>query len=197
MYYILYKTTNLVNGKFYVGKHKTSNLDDGYLGSGKLLQRAVRKHGFSNFQREVLEFCDSTQELNEAEKRFITEEMVSDPNCYNLTLGGDGGFNGLNRTHSKEHLASIATVESRRKGGNNSARGFAWATPEQLKEWASKGGASSSTKGQTRTEEVRRKMSLAHLGAKNSQHGSIWITDGIVNKKHRGGIPVGWRRGRT
>ena len=53
MHFIIYKTTNHFNGKIYIGKHRTYNLDDDYLGSGKHLQRAIEKHGANNFKKEI------------------------------------------------------------------------------------------------------------------------------------------------
>lgn len=54
MFHIIYKTTNLLDGKFYIGAHSTEILEDGYLGSGKYLKRAVLKYGRENFAREIL-----------------------------------------------------------------------------------------------------------------------------------------------
>lgn len=51
MYHLVYMTTNLVNGKMYVGVHSTENLEDGYLGSGNLIKKAVKKYGRENFDR--------------------------------------------------------------------------------------------------------------------------------------------------
>ena len=63
----IYLTTNLINNKIYVGQHTTTNLDDGYLGSGKILQKAIKKYGKENFRREILEFCDGSDVLNKSE----------------------------------------------------------------------------------------------------------------------------------
>jgi hypothetical protein len=45
MNYFIYKTTNLLNGKYYIGMHVTNQIDDGYLGSGKYLNNAIKKYG--------------------------------------------------------------------------------------------------------------------------------------------------------
>jgi group I intron endonuclease len=95
MFYTIYKTTNLVNGKFYIGKHQTKNLDDKYIGSGKLLRRAVKKYGIDNFHKEILFECRSEEHMNTLEKILV----VPDPELnYNLCPGGKGGFGFLNKT---------------------------------------------------------------------------------------------------
>ena len=66
-HYLVYKTTNLVNGKIYIGKHETDNLDDGYLGSGKILRKAIEKYGEQNFKREILFECSTREEMNAKE----------------------------------------------------------------------------------------------------------------------------------
>ena len=91
MYYIIYQTTNLVNGKYYVGKWETASLKQSYLGSGKLLRKAIEKYGIDNFEREELMFCQSSKELNEIERLIVDEVLVKDERCYNLALGGSGG----------------------------------------------------------------------------------------------------------
>lgn len=204
MYYIIYKTTNLINGKFYIGKHQTKNLDDGYLGSGKLLKRAIEKYGFSNFRREVLETLNSVDELNLTEKKYITEDLVNDRSCYNLKLGGEGGFAGINSSHSKEHLDSIRSVDGCRKGGRAAARvnkekqaGFYAADKDSLSAWGKKGSAlSSKMNGKRHSDKTRLMMSKSHSGKTNSQFGSFWINNGVCSKKCRGPVPDGWVRGR-
>lgn len=89
---IFYKTTNLVNGKFYYGIHSTDKLEDGYLGSGKLLKRAVKKHGTENFVREVIADYPTRKEASDREKLIVTPELIESSECYNLMTGGSNDF---------------------------------------------------------------------------------------------------------
>lgn len=91
MYHIIYKTTNLINNKIYIGQHKTDNLDDGYLGSGLHLRRAIKKYGKQNFKREILFTFDNFDDMNNKEIELVTEEFVLREDNYNLRLGGHRG----------------------------------------------------------------------------------------------------------
>ena len=85
---IIYKTINLINGKFYVGKDTHNNPN--YYGSGKRLKLAIQKYGLENFKKEIIEICDNLQQLNERE-RFWIKELNAINEGYNISLGGDGG----------------------------------------------------------------------------------------------------------
>lgn len=97
-YIFLYKTTNLVNSKVYVGVHSTDKLDDGYIGLGVSYQccavgswpfhRAVKKYGYENFRREILEFFDSVEDALVREREVVNEVWVMNPSTYNVALGG-------------------------------------------------------------------------------------------------------------
>ncbi|MDD5651663.1 MAG: NUMOD3 domain-containing DNA-binding protein [Candidatus Nanoarchaeia archaeon] len=94
MSYIIYKTTNLLNQKIYVGKHYTSD-NDGYLGSGKLLKLAIKKYGRENFIRETLELC-TLNNANEREIFWIDKLNTMNRDVgYNITKGGMGGISGF------------------------------------------------------------------------------------------------------
>jgi group I intron endonuclease len=90
---VIYKTTNLVNNKFYVGKDEKN--DSKYLGSGKVLKLALSKYGEENFKKEILEECSNRKELNEKEKYWITV-LSATTLGYNLAEGGTGGKTKLN-----------------------------------------------------------------------------------------------------
>ena len=92
MYYIIYKITNTLNGKYYIGKHQTTDLNDGYLGSGKLLKRAIEKYGVEHFTKEILHIFDNEVEMNAKEKELV----VICEESYNLCPGGRGGFGYIN-----------------------------------------------------------------------------------------------------
>ena len=97
MKHFVYKTINKINGKYYIGAHSTKNIDDNYLGSGKLLVKSINKYGRENFTREILCFCESVEELYESEK-YIISAHLGDVLCYNVKPGGKGGWYTVNNS---------------------------------------------------------------------------------------------------
>ena len=93
--FLIYKTTNIATGQYYIGCHQTENIDDGYYGSGKHLTRAIKKYGKSSFKKEILYQCNSKEEMFELEKHLVSESIVKDPLSYNLKIGGSGGNPGI------------------------------------------------------------------------------------------------------
>jgi len=86
----IYKVINKTNSRWYIGKHNGS--DPNYMGSGKLLKQAYAKYGLENFEKIILEYCSSEQELNQREQHWIQESgALADPLSYNLAEGGSGG----------------------------------------------------------------------------------------------------------
>lgn len=98
---IIYKTTNLINGKFYVGKDASNNPN--YYGSGLLLAKAIKKYGKENFKKEILEECQSLKYLNIREKYWIASLDATNKKIgYNITIGGIGGDTYSNQSESRK-----------------------------------------------------------------------------------------------
>ena len=102
MFYTVYKTVNLINGKYYIGKHQTENIHDGYLGSGIALENAVKKYGRENFRKTILYVFDTEEEMNNKERELVNETIVRDKRSYNMGLGGEGGAMFLGKHHTEE-----------------------------------------------------------------------------------------------
>lgn len=95
-YYTIYKITNKLNGKFYIGKHITEDLNDDYMGSGKLIKKAIEKYGIENFEKEVIRIYDNEHDMNIAESLLID---LNDKKIYNLQPGGKGSWSYINENN--------------------------------------------------------------------------------------------------
>ena len=100
MNYTIYKTTNLINNKIYIGQHQTDNLNDNYLGSGTLLLFAIKKYGKENFKKEILFNFDNFKEMNNKEAELVTSNFIKRKDTYNMILGGIEGL----ENHSKNKV---------------------------------------------------------------------------------------------
>jgi len=144
MYYTIYKTTNNINNKFYIGKHQTTNPYDNYYGSGKKLELAIKKYGKENFTKEVLFIFDNEVEMNLKEKELITEEFVNRKDTYNVGIGGEGGPHFKGKKHSENTRLKIRKVRALQKP----------ITEETRKK------ISEANKKRTITDETRNKLSV-------------------------------------
>lgn len=86
----LYKITNLLTGKIYIGARKTICVDDGYMGSSKYLANDIKQFGIENFKREILEFFETQEQLADAERKMVNRDFVNRSDTYNLRVGGFG-----------------------------------------------------------------------------------------------------------
>lgn len=173
MYGYVYKTTNTVNGKIYIGQKKSDVfLKEDYLGSGVRLKSSIKHHGRENFRVDLIECCNSKSELDEREKFWINYFDSRNPKVgYNITIGGDGttGCTIWNKGLTKE-LDSRLT-QSPETCAKRSA---------SLKKAYKEGRHS---RGQS--EEARLKISQAkklHPVKTKGSSGLIWVTNTIVDK---------------
>lgn len=91
MAFYIYLTTNLVNGKQYIGQHK-GELNDSYFGSGTNITKALIKYGRQNFKKDIIKVCESREEADKWEQYYINKfNAVENDNFYNLQEGGTGG----------------------------------------------------------------------------------------------------------
>jgi hypothetical protein len=89
-YYIVYQTTNLINGNIYVGCHATNRLNDSYIGSGKILELAIKKYGKINFKRNTLFMLKTKEKMYMKEKEIVNKQFIENENTYNIREGGGG-----------------------------------------------------------------------------------------------------------
>jgi hypothetical protein len=119
----VYETTNILNGRKYIGKKKSPIFDVNYLGSGILLQKAIEKYGRNNFTTVILKWCKTREELNECEKMFIYKKNAYKSNdFYNIASGGEGGNTYAGKTDD-EMLLIKEKISHGNSGSNNGNKG--------------------------------------------------------------------------
>lgn len=221
-YHYIYKITR-TDGKYYIGLHSTNKLDDGYFGSGKRLWYSINKYGKEVHTKEIIEFLPDRETLKKREAELVNEECLQDPLCMNLCVGGGHGWDYVNNNMTEEMREKrkegvIRSLETRLKiHGEDWAKKFAGRTNDYLRK-NKLGVFSPNFVSPFRNPEIRIKGTLAatsekaiqkrketytknnhQQGEKNSQFGTMWITDGISSMKVRkdADIPLGWCKGRT
>lgn len=212
--YTVYKITNVINNRIYIGKHETANVNDGYMGSGKLLRRAQEKYGLENFTKEILYIFDTEEEMNAKEAELVTEDFCQREDTYNICIGGKGGFSYINNNPDKflteKRLASLKLGNEQAvkkwKHLYNTDANFRQRRIEisKLAHAAQKEKYPEGTfKNKKHTEETKRAIGAKNAanmkGNGNSQYGSMWITNGSESQKIKSVdiIPKGWYKGRV
>ena len=129
-YYYLYQIRNIDNGKIYVGAHSTSDLNDGYMGSGKILHQAFKKYGIEKFEKTILEFFKTEEAMYNMERSIVTEDFVNDRTTYNLNVGGYGSWYAARKTAQLEEVnrKRSQTLKGTGRGEANSQYGNIWIT---------------------------------------------------------------------
>lgn len=157
-YHFVYKTTNLLTGKYYIGMHSTNDLNDGYLGSGKYLKRSIKKNKKENFKIEKIEFFENRKELIKGEKKIVTPELLKDPLCMNLREGGGGSIEGVE--HSEDYKLRMSLHSSKtfaERVGVERAKEWSENISKALIKYNNEVGVS---------DETRKKLSESHKGQK-------------------------------
>lgn len=194
MIYYIYKICPLkgsLAGKYYIGQHRTENMNDGYVGSGTILRNYYKVYGAKEgetFTKEILQFCSSISELNAAEQAFISDSYETDPNCINLIAGGNGrGYSQETRRRISEANKGREINEEYRKKISQTLMGHP--VPEETRRLISEKVKEKCKSPEHRkkiseaqkhrkpmTEETRRKISEAGIGRAGCWRGKRCLT---------------------
>ncbi len=184
---IIYLTINSINFKKYIGKHETDDLNDGYIGSGKLLNKAIKKYGKENFTYRIVYIFDSPEGMWAKEVKLVNEKWIARKDTYNLAPGGRGGSGKMlksEETKKKISKSSKGKPKSEEDNKKNSEAHLGKTATEETKKLMSKAHL-----GKTATEEAKKLMSKAkenkYNGENNPMYGThyMWIHSSTENKR--------------
>jgi len=165
----VYLTINKINGKKYIGQHSTNNLEDHYIGSGRKFLSEVKKYGKSNFEKTILEYAKTSDNLDSLETLYIKKYETLYPNGYNMTSGGESkkeySEKSLKLMSEKAKMRPPMSQETKEKIAKS---GIGRVFSEESKKKKSR-----SLKGRVFSEEHRKKISESHKGMKKP-----WVKGG-------------------
>lgn len=207
-YFIIYKITNNIDGKIYVGAHQTNNINDLYMGSGKYIKNAIKKHGIENFTKEILHLCNNAVDMYTKESEIVNETFIRRDDTYNIKLGGSGF---KKEEQANANLLAVQKLKFLRETNPE------WVNKD--KQRRSVGQQLSYKRGRTKncvphvpgkfTHSVETKQQMSNnrkgvwTGTNNSQYGTRWITNPTTkeNKKIKSQdlstyLSTGWILGR-
>ena len=189
MKYLMYKVTNRLDGKFYVGCHKTKNVNDGYMGSGKYLKNAQNKHGIDNFEKDILAVFDNSEAMFEMESMIVNEDFIKDEATYNIKKGGEGGFDYINENGIHKYDGDPNFGQKHKERMETDVR-YRDDYIERLKERHRKGLVKYDTfTGMKHSDEAKKKMSKArkgkYVGQNNPSFGTMWVYSSTEKKNKR------------
>jgi hypothetical protein len=193
MFYLIYKITNNISGKVYIGSHKTQNQADNYMGSGRYLNYAYKKYGLENFTKEILFVYDNPADMYTKEAELVNEDFLATENTYNLKVGGFGGFNFINNS-GKQHIRDFTDADRLKATDARSSISIdKWSkihkerytnfSYEQRLNWNSPGRKiAMGPEAIAKRKEVFKSINHQQ-GQNNSQFGTCWVHNGMQNKK--------------
>lgn len=199
MFYYLYEVRNNLNGKIYVGVHKAKSLDDGYMGSGKIITNAIKKYGIGNFSKVILETFDNVEDMYSREKEVVNDEFLAREDVYNIRRGGLGGFDHINNDPKKRLEVSEAARQYNIKNGIGGTKfwteeSYIKATKQALLNQKEAVEKSRSPEAIAKRKKTMKDRSIG-VGEKNSQYGShiyINIHTGEKKRYKEGTAPPEW-----
>lgn len=166
MYNFVYITKNLINNKIYIGVHSSNRLNDGYLGSGQLLKKAIKKYGRDNFNREILQFFKNKEDAYNLEMELVDNEFVSRDDTYNLMTGGRAGYKHNENTKKK--------IKKNTSGKNNYWYGREITEEHRKNLSIAKSGKNHHMYGKKHTDGAKEKISKATSGKNHHMYGRKW-----------------------
>jgi hypothetical protein len=205
MYYTIYKITNKINNKIYIGQHKTDNLDDGYMGSGVLIKRAIIKYGIEQFEKEILYVFEDADTMCLMESEIVDEEFVKRDDTYNLSTGGRGSWYGCYSQGLNNKVGQCYILRDRIKESDEYAEWFSRKVTNSLLKYYETN--PHPWEGRKHNDESKRKIGEANSkhqkGEGNSQYGTCWIhnleekiSKKIPKDELEDWLELGWIKGR-
>lgn len=178
--FYIYKITNLINNKIYIGRHINKQKNDTYFGSGTLITRAIAKYGKDNFKKEIIYYCSSNDELNKKEIYYIKEYNSIFPNGYNISTGGTRVFVLENHPDQEAIRKKISDSHKNKKLSEDHKlkikEGLCARSEEDKKETSAK--MSKAHKGKIKSPQHRQKIGESNRGKKGKK------TKGFSGRKH-------------